>query len=221
MSVIPVYFGESFPDPVTKQLFLAGPTPRNDQTPSWRPEALRVLERLGYDGHVFVPEKRGGGWNTDYNAQIEWEEDGLKRADCILFWIPRVMPHMAGLTTNVEFGRWYESGKVVLGTPPEAEHVSYLRYYARKFNVPTSDTLEETAAAAIVMIGTGSERRGGACQMPIHIWNIWQELDYYQITSDGQPPIDFATTSREITAILNHRGFWHSLELLPRMPIPN
>lgn len=194
MPPIPVYVGEPFPDPVTKQLFLAGPTPRDDQTPSWRPEALCILEKLGYDGHVYIPERRGGGWHHDMTEQIEWEEAGLKRADCILFWIPRVMATMPGLTTNVEFGMWCQSGKVVLGSPPGASHVGYLHYYAQKLAVPNSDRLEQTVIWALMMIGDGAERRGIATNMPLQIWHAWRPAT---VIKDSNPQIlDFSYTTQ-------------------------
>lgn len=37
-------------------IFLAGPTPRSEHTPSWRPDALSVLKSLNFGGTVFVPE---------------------------------------------------------------------------------------------------------------------------------------------------------------------
>src|SRR6266511_3357557 len=40
-------------------LFLAGPTPRSADVPSWRPEALNLLRGLGFAGTVLVPERRG------------------------------------------------------------------------------------------------------------------------------------------------------------------
>ena len=63
----------------------------------------RKLARLGFDGAVFVPEPRDGAWTPDYDGQITWEEAGLHRADCILFWVPRDMETLPGLHTNVEF----------------------------------------------------------------------------------------------------------------------
>lgn len=43
-----------------KSIFLAGPTPRDQQTPSWRIEALTILDGLGFNGIVFVPESSNG-----------------------------------------------------------------------------------------------------------------------------------------------------------------
>ena len=39
-----------------KSIFLAGPTPREKDIISWRNEAIKILENLGFDGIVYVPE---------------------------------------------------------------------------------------------------------------------------------------------------------------------
>ena len=39
-----------------KSIFLAGPTPRGEDAVSWRKEACNILEKLGFDGIVYVPE---------------------------------------------------------------------------------------------------------------------------------------------------------------------
>src|SRR5690349_16761700 len=113
---IPVYAHQPFPTKVSKTLFLAGPSPRNDAVKSWRYEALDILRRLGFDGHVFIPEASDGVWKKDYAGQVEWEEEGLHRSDVIVFWVPR-SSDLPGYTTNIEWGRWYESGKSVWGSP--------------------------------------------------------------------------------------------------------
>ena len=40
--------------PLPKSIFLAGPTPRDAETKSWRPETIKLL--TGFDGTIFVPE---------------------------------------------------------------------------------------------------------------------------------------------------------------------
>ena len=137
-----VYAKEPLPSS-PKSLFLAGPTPRSSEVLSWRVEALRHLQEAKFDGLVFTPEPRDGQWAGDYTDQIEWETEGLQRAVKILFWIPREMKTLPGLTTNIEWGIWAASGKVVLGTPPEAEHVRYIRHMARKLKVATFNNLPE------------------------------------------------------------------------------
>src|SRR3989338_7360146 len=161
-----VYAPEEPPSSWTKSLFLAGPTPRDKSVPSWRPEALRLLEEASYDGVVFVPENRGGTVKVDYTGEVEWEERCLNFADVVLFWVPREMKTMPALTTNVEWGVWHDSGKAVLGAPSDAPSVRYLRYYAKKFSVPQAETLEETVRLALDSLGEGAPRFHGEREIP-------------------------------------------------------
>lgn len=164
-----IYAQEPLPTTVKKTIFLAGPSPRTDEDLSWRPEALRLLELMKYDGHVFSPEPRDGKFQ-DYVGQIEWETAALERADVILFWIPRTKM-MPGLTTNVEWGVWMKSGKVVLGSPDGAESMRYIKHLAQKHNVPPFDSLSTATLVAIDKLGAGSERNGdGECQVPLNVW---------------------------------------------------
>ncbi len=162
--------GQKPPETVTSSIFLAGPTPRGLERDSWRPEALALLEELGFDGVVFVPEPEDGGWTRDYIGQVDWEERGLNMADAIVFWVPRELDGMPAFTTNVEWGAWYGSGKVVLGSPPRAPKMRYLQTYAKKLQIPTADTLRATLEAAIDLVGPGTDRRGGERQVPLHVW---------------------------------------------------
>ncbi|MFO0749490.1 MAG: nucleoside 2-deoxyribosyltransferase domain-containing protein [Myxococcota bacterium] len=155
---------------MTASIFLAGPTPRSTAVASWRPDALRLLERLGYAGTVFVPEPRDGVFQGSYVDQIEWELSGLARADCIAFWVPRDLERLPGFTTNVELGAWLGSGKVVLGAPVDAAKMSYPLALAERARVPRADTLEATLALALALVGEGAPRHGGACQVPLHIY---------------------------------------------------
>jgi len=146
----PVYAFQPIPQDSKISVFLAGPTPRTATQVGWRPAALEIFRQLAFDGHVLIPEAEDGVWKNDYDGQVEWEAEGLTRCTVILFWIPRDMAGgMPALTTNDEWGYWKASGKVVLGTPPWADKVSYQRYYAKKLGVPLSDTLEDTIKQAI------------------------------------------------------------------------
>ena len=235
-----VYAKQPFPESWTSAIFLAGPTPRDKTTPSWRGEALLLLEELGYDGVVFVPETADGNWAPGpdaYVEQIEWERRGLDACDVAVFWVPREMPAtparvggpisdeartmlkargfnviedpaiyedsgdgdlgpawepktladpdettfyvpkvwsagMPALTTNVEFGLYAASGKIVFGAPPEASSVRYLQSTLLR---ETGDgtrhrTLRSTLEAAVARVGAGALRTGGEKEVPLHIW---------------------------------------------------
>lgn len=165
-----VHARQPFPRSFTRALFLAGPTPRSPDVPSWRPRALELLAERGYDGAVFVPEDADGSPRFDYLDQVEWEEAGLHLADAIVFWIPRDLDALPGFTTNVEWGVWHDSGKAVLGAPPGAPKLAYLRRYARKLHVPQADTLAGALDAALQLAGEGVLREGGEREVPLFIW---------------------------------------------------
>jgi 8-oxo-dGTP pyrophosphatase MutT (NUDIX family) len=165
-----VYAREDLPASVTQTIFLAGPTPRSPAVKSWRPAVIAELERQGFAGTVFVPEPRGGAWASAYEDQIVWEEASLHAADCILFWVPRDMETLPGLTTNVEWGTWASSGKVVLSAPPGAAHVKYLFHYADQLSAPIASDIAGAVAAARKLIGDGAVRTGGERNVPIHVF---------------------------------------------------
>lgn len=174
-----VYVGEKDPETITKSVFLAGPTPRSNAVQSWRPEALRLLGEMNFDGVAFIPERRDGIYHGDYSDQVEWEEKHMNMADCILFWIPRNSDTMLGLTTNNEWGRLEQSGRVVLGTPPGAYHVQYQNYYAKKFFVPVADTLQKTIEYALSLVGKGAPRTGGERDVPFVVWKTAMFQQWY------------------------------------------
>lgn len=139
---------------LSKSIFLAGPTPRNVPgqpiIPSWRPEALHELHAMGFDGTVFVPEDGDGSRKFEYDDQIEWELQALHSATVITFWVPREMEHMPALTTNIEFGLFAARRNVVLGAPPSAFRMKYLKGIAHMYGLQGPyDTLGGTLAAAI------------------------------------------------------------------------
>ncbi len=175
-----IHVEEEAPSSFTKAIFLAGPTPRSAEVASWRPDALKLLKDAGYDGVVFVPERKGGFREADYTDQVEWEERHLNMCDCAIFWIPRNMATFPGLTTNDEWGGWKNSGKVILGTPPDAEHIRYQRHYAEKYGVPTVETLEETVALAVIRVGDGAVRVGGERNVPLMVWNTASFQQWYR-----------------------------------------
>jgi 8-oxo-dGTP pyrophosphatase MutT (NUDIX family) len=173
-----VYAREPFPDAWSSAIFLAGPTPRSGEVKSWRPEALAILARLGFDGVVFVPEDRSGEFRGDYTDQVEWERDGLRFADHIVFWIPRDLDTLPGFTTNVEFGVWASSDKAILGHPPHAPKNRYLDWLAGERDIPIHLGLEEALRAAIAR-DRPARREGGERHVPQQVWHTPMFQSWY------------------------------------------
>jgi len=117
-----------------ESVFLVGPTPRSDDVPSWRPNALKILEDYGYNGLVLVPEREDWKTGFTYIDQVEWEYLGLTHATKIIAWVPRCMKTMLALTTNVEFGFWLARSpdRFFYGRPFDAPHTKYLDWMYEK-----------------------------------------------------------------------------------------
>lgn len=113
---------------------LCGSTPHTADVKSWRPEAIEILDKLGFNGTVLVPEFRywPSGKTPPFNflAQVEWEWQALNSVDLIAFWIPRDLKTLPGFTTNVEFGRYVKN--CIYGRPDNSEKNDYLDWFYEK-----------------------------------------------------------------------------------------
>lgn len=175
-----IYAGDDIPKSFSKSIFLAGPTPRSKEVQSWRNEAIEILKNEKYDGAVFIPEPKDGESYPDYLNQIEWETKMLDACDCILFWIPRNMTTLPALTTNIEWGKYQKSEKIVMGFPEDSEHNRYINSECDKLNISVSNTLEDTVKSAIYFIGEGSCRTDGECYVPLNVWNTPMFQGWYK-----------------------------------------
>lgn len=174
-----IYSQQDPPKSWKHAVFLAGPTPRDSETPSWRPEALKLLEELGYDGVVFVPEF-DGSWRGSYIDQTEWEQKCMNMADTILFWVPRDLRVLPGFSTNIEFGRFIGTGKIVFGRPEGAPKTQYLDWLAGTEKTPVYNTLKETIVASVDGWGTHPKRTDGERYVPANVFETDMFQSWYQ-----------------------------------------
>lgn len=142
-----------------KSIFLAGPTPRDKNTISWRTKACEMLKEQGFDGLVYVPEYSSWKPKADYVDQAMWERLALTEATLIVFWIPRHLPDMPAFTTNVEFGYWLHTNKVLYGRPDNAEKIKYLDWlYKLDYQEEPYNNLEDLLKEAINKVETISKK---------------------------------------------------------------
>lgn len=168
-----VYATERAPQSFTSSIFLAGPSPRHPDHPNWRIEALKLLEEMGYDGVVFVPLTRDNQWTHSYTNQLDWETECLNMADVIVFWVPRDLKTLPAFTTNIEYGTWMHSGKIVVGFPPSAPKMGPWVYHNDANHIPTALNLSDTLMLALDRIGPEGDlkyRTGGQREVPLDIW---------------------------------------------------
>lgn len=172
MTVTVLYAGEDFPETLDASLYLCGPTPAL-RADDWRLKALDVVNDLWWrqagrgELVVLYPEPRTG--ELSFEEHVTWEEQALSMADIVAFYIPRSMPEMPALITNVKFGRLVDSGRIVLGYPAHAERNEYLRYLADASSVPVRNTLLDTLTAALDMVGGGYPRVGPLTRIPASV----------------------------------------------------
>lgn len=137
-----VYASEKFGKPKFS-VFLAGPTPRDVSVKSWRPEFIEALKSNGFKGSVFAPENRVIGSPYDFDIQIPWEVEGLNMADIVCFWIPRDLKTMPAFTTNIEFGEFMHSEKIVVGFPKDSPNNRYIGKRCEMHEIPLYENIKE------------------------------------------------------------------------------
>lgn len=138
-------------------IFIAGPTHRkNLYSGSYRNDAVNFLDRIGFDGVVYIPDFEEGKLSQyEKDTQMEWEWEALHTAGCIMFWIPRSIENeMPGFTTNIEFGTYLQERPeaIVYGRPDEAEKMEYLDWLWIKVKGKEAriyNDLHQTCRAAI------------------------------------------------------------------------
>ena len=147
-----IYAQEKIIPNLGKIIFLAGPTPRDIDTVSWRGDAVRIFAEMGFEGTLLIPEMRNGFTDEfEYSAQIDWEQEGLELATKIMFWIPRDMRNMPALTTNIEFGFHLAStpSKIVMGFPPNTPRMNYISYKCHQNGIITHEYVSDTIQATL------------------------------------------------------------------------
>lgn len=137
-----IYSGQ-YPERITKFpiIFLAGCSPRGDQSLPWRSEAIQYFKEDGFDGTLIIPEPENGKWE-DYDDVVDWEVHFMNHATGIMFWVPRsISDGILGLTTNFEFGEYLASGKIIYGRPEGSDKNRYLdmRYHRYNNALPLTD----------------------------------------------------------------------------------
>jgi len=78
--------------------------------------------------------------NPDFKEQVEWELDGLERADIILVYFD---PNTKSPITLLEVGLHAKSGKMLICCPNGFWRKGNIEIICARYNIPLLDTLEE------------------------------------------------------------------------------
>jgi len=212
------YTFSDIPKTASRTVFLSGPSPRDPDVKSWRPEALVLLEKLGFDGTVYVPEYEDGPKGKDYtdDEQIKWERLTMQSADIILFWVPRELKDMPAFTTNVEFGLYCSSGRVVYGRPDDAPKMNYLDWTAKEKKIKIHSSLED-ACKEVITRTPNTPRKDGEVFVPSIFWNHSAFKEWYSIQKNAGHELKYA---RPLWSFLVGNGFLFSFALHVEVFIP-
>lgn len=202
-----VFSDEVIPDSTTKSIFLAGPSPRSLEVFDWRVDAVAYLEKVQFDGIVYIPRWRSQFYKTieegefDYDHQIVWERTARKRADVEVFWLARdIKGKMPGFVTNFELGEDYKLGHVLYGRPDSADKVGYMTLCAELEQLPVYKSLTDILDVALSQLGNGAYRNNGAELVPLVFWNHSGFKTWYaSLLEAGNKLVDFEVTSASRT----------------------
>ena len=120
-------------------IMLCGPTPRDDETESWRKSAIEYFKQFNFNGTIFIPERKDWSVKFEYLDQVEWELQVLESVCTVLFWVPRELEKMPAFTTNTEFGFMVRETDINMfyGRPDDAPKNRYLDFLYSKYRKNT------------------------------------------------------------------------------------
>jgi hypothetical protein len=167
-----VFAGESPPREFDASIMLAGRAYRWDLPPNWYAPAIRQLaDTWEPDGTlaIFVPESRAKSHRPDYAAVRTWKHMWGDRADIVIIWMNGgATPDALG--SSEDFGRWRESGRVVVGAAPQRFYGPDEFYKVVDPHIMLADSVDDAVHLALDHIGDGAPRAGVDRYLPLLLW---------------------------------------------------
>jgi len=140
-------------------VFLAGSIEMG-AAPDWQ---AALAARLPEDVIVLNPRREAwdASWrqaidNPEFRAQVEWELDGLERADVIAMWFAA---ESRAPITLLELGLHARGGRLVVGCPEGFWRKGNIEVVCARFGIPLVGDWEAFAAAAVHAIGVARSPR--------------------------------------------------------------
>lgn len=134
---------------LSNTVFLAGSIAMGEAE-QWQEKAAAELEAMGYT--IFNPRRDNWdpSWeqsinNPQFREQVEWELNGLKRAEMILFYF---QPGTPAPVTLLEFGLYAASGKqLVVACPEGFWRKGNVDIVCERYGLEVFPTLEDAIAS--------------------------------------------------------------------------
>lgn len=187
MSLQLVRASEPTPSVLMKSVFLTGVSPRADEDADWLLSAVEAFRAAGFDGTLFLPT-----WLDETSpeadvAQWEWNQKHQALADVIAFWCDPNQERSPGDAASIEFGEWFDSGKLVYGRREASPGTgAFDLHYGSRWSSPMGiqslpcSTLDELAWQCVERLGEGAERCGGERAVPLSVWRSPQFQAWYR-----------------------------------------
>ncbi len=125
------------------------------------PSPGALITSGAYDLVIFNPRRDewDASWRQSidepkFRAQVEWELEGLERADVIAMWFA---PETKAPITLLELGLHARGGKVIVGCPPGYWRRGNLEVVCARFAIPLLATWDELVAAVITRVSLPSQ----------------------------------------------------------------
>jgi Nucleoside 2-deoxyribosyltransferase like len=137
-------------------VFLAGSIEMGSATEWQAALTARLAEPAG---HIVVLNPRRDAWDASwrqaidepaFREQVEWELDGLDRADVIAMWFA---PETRAPITLLELGLHARGGKLVVGCPDGFWRKGNVEVVCARFGVPLAGDWDAFVAAVMCAIG--------------------------------------------------------------------
>ena len=175
-----VYTLEKIPDNFTNSIFLAGPVYNTGLEKSWRDIVIYTLKQLNYTGVVFIPEMRDGG-RCDYTLEIhEWENRCIACSDFILMNLYKnIEKGIYGLTSNIEFGRYINSKKLVLNFT-DSYDFKYMEYVSDVHKIPSFTNMYSAVKFCVENSTNCMTKSSGLMNVESSILNTKSFLNWYK-----------------------------------------
>jgi len=120
----------------------------------------RLLARLGHGVVALNPRRENwdASWKQSidepqFREQVEWELDGLERADLIAMWFA---PDTKAPITLLELGLFARSGKVVVGCPNGFWRKGNIEIVCARYRCKLAEDWEAFVAVVASELGAGA-----------------------------------------------------------------
>lgn len=136
--------------PYKNAIYLAGKCPISENEFDWRDIAIQFLEKLKFNGIVINPVNYDFQNLTEKEKQYQilWEQEQLKKASAIVFFLDRDEKHSC-LTSNIELEQYLLDDRVFICCPESSKGNDYIKSLYSIYNKEIYTNTESVMEAVV------------------------------------------------------------------------